>query len=502
MKVALAALVLAVSAIGALSAHTRNGDRFLGPARPGRSDAATRENDRLILAALVSSSPSSNDDLYTTPGNVTVEERGIRHERVATSVFRTRQHHDSQVANDQSAGQDLIVRAHEILWRLYCNANIAREEHQQRQQAVSVTDTAILPTLQAPFSQELPDDPTTSSSPSSARPSLKSVEGQGLPRDHVSSNISWASPFSSAQDAWTVSSSSSSPSSSSSCEQSLLYFNMYQKMGLPQKEGLREQQGFQTESWPFGCAAFASAFRKSSQSDSAEVRGKNKRESRGVNSSSSPYCPYSWFFLAMCVGMGDLLWFPCAWLFSCAVWCFQFARRSHFLPRDLKTPGQQYAAVVLIMLSLFPAPFASSLKVTAANWAELKTMCEAGGNEVSLSDSFDGSVYSGHIDFSGKTCMIKGRGQILDANEGGRFFYGMGAGSSLEVHGLVLKNGKFSAGHVRLSFHLHFFFLEKELTQLLVGHMELLGRSYLCSPWKCGDPQQHLSEQHLQNQSK
>ena len=84
-------------------------------------------------------------------------------------------------------------------------------------------------------------------------------------------------------------------------------------------------------------------------------------------------------------------------------------------------------------------------KVTAANWAELKTKCEAGGNEVTLSDSFDASVYAGQIDFSGKTCVVIGHGQTLDAGKSGRFFYGSGAGSSLEVHGLVLKNGKASS---------------------------------------------------------
>jgi hypothetical protein len=79
--------------------------------------------------------------------------------------------------------------------------------------------------------------------------------------------------------------------------------------------------------------------------------------------------------------------------------------------------------------------------VTAANWAELKTKCEAGGNEVTLSDSFDASVYAGQIDFSRKTCVVIGHGQTLDAGKSGCFFYGSGAGSSLEVHGLVLMNG-------------------------------------------------------------
>jgi hypothetical protein len=80
-------------------------------------------------------------------------------------------------------------------------------------------------------------------------------------------------------------------------------------------------------------------------------------------------------------------------------------------------------------------------KVTAANWAELKTKCEAGGNEVALSDSFDASVYAGEINFSGKTCVVIGHGQTLGAGKSGRFFDIWGAGSSLEVHGLVLKNG-------------------------------------------------------------
>jgi hypothetical protein len=85
-------------------------------------------------------------------------------------------------------------------------------------------------------------------------------------------------------------------------------------------------------------------------------------------------------------------------------------------------------------------------KVITSNWEEMKTKCEAGGNEVSLSDSFDGSVYPGQINFSGQTCVIIGQGQTLDAKGAGRFFYGSGAGSSLEVHGLVLKNGKLVSG--------------------------------------------------------
>jgi hypothetical protein len=91
-------------------------------------------------------------------------------------------------------------------------------------------------------------------------------------------------------------------------------------------------------------------------------------------------------------------------------------------------------------------------KVTAANWADLKTLCEAGGNEVALTDSFDTSSYTEQIDFSGRTCVVIGHGKTLAAGKSGRFFYGSGAGSSLEVHGLVLKNGQDSVrGCVRVS---------------------------------------------------
>jgi hypothetical protein len=61
-------------------------------------------------------------------------------------------------------------------------------------------------------------------------------------------------------------------------------------------------------------------------------------------------------------------------------------------------------------------------------WAELKTKCEAGGNEVALSDSFDASSCAGQINFSGRTCVVIGQGQALDAKKAGRFFYGNGAG--------------------------------------------------------------------------
>ena len=80
--------------------------------------------------------------------------------------------------------------------------------------------------------------------------------------------------------------------------------------------------------------------------------------------------------------------------------------------------------------------------VVVDNWADMKTQCEA-GYEVSLAQSFEGdsASYPGEIDFSGKACVIRGNGKTLDAGGAGRFFTGSGTGSSLEVHGLTLRNG-------------------------------------------------------------
>jgi hypothetical protein len=76
-------------------------------------------------------------------------------------------------------------------------------------------------------------------------------------------------------------------------------------------------------------------------------------------------------------------------------------------------------------------------------WADLKNLCEAGGNVVTLTDTFDASSYTEQIDFSGKTCVVIGNGKTVDAGNRGRFFYALAhaPGTSLEVHGLVLMNG-------------------------------------------------------------
>jgi hypothetical protein len=49
------------------------------------------------------------------------------------------------------------------------------------------------------------------------------------------------------------------------------------------------------------------------------------------------------------------------------------------------------------------------LSKVATNWGELMNLCQAGGNEVALSDSFDASSYPGQITFSRKMCVVKAR---------------------------------------------------------------------------------------------
>jgi hypothetical protein len=114
-------------------------------------------------------------------------------------------------------------------------------------------------------------------------------------------------------------------------------------------------------------------------------------------------------------------------------------------------------AVFVLQASLAVAILAGDVArrldvVVVDNWADMKTQCEA-GHEVSLAQSFEGDFasYPGEIDFSGKVCVIRGNGKTLDAGgnveanvltgKSGRFFTGTGTGSSLEVHGLTLRNG-------------------------------------------------------------
>ena len=80
--------------------------------------------------------------------------------------------------------------------------------------------------------------------------------------------------------------------------------------------------------------------------------------------------------------------------------------------------------------------------VTVSSWNELKTKCEEGGNDITLSAAFNGTAYPGRINLvSGKRCIIRGGKKILDAKASGSFF-NAAVNSELEVHDLVMKNGK------------------------------------------------------------
>ena len=83
-----------------------------------------------------------------------------------------------------------------------------------------------------------------------------------------------------------------------------------------------------------------------------------------------------------------------------------------------------------------------------SNWNQLTNRCANsacntanGGCTIALSDNFVMGSYTSEISFSGKTITIWGQGKVLDASGGGRFFNGNGAGSLLELHDAVLKNG-------------------------------------------------------------
>jgi hypothetical protein len=90
-----------------------------------------------------------------------------------------------------------------------------------------------------------------------------------------------------------------------------------------------------------------------------------------------------------------------------------------------------------------PTAAAAAPVLTAGSWMELKIQCEEGRSEIFLAESFDGSAasYPGQIDFTGKTCVIRGENQVIDMGSAGRFAFAEGCHSSLEVHSLNIQNG-------------------------------------------------------------
>jgi hypothetical protein len=86
-----------------------------------------------------------------------------------------------------------------------------------------------------------------------------------------------------------------------------------------------------------------------------------------------------------------------------------------------------------------------------SNWNQLKSRCANsacntanGGCTIALSDNFVMGSYTSEIGFSSKTITIWGQGKVLDATGDGRFFNGEGVGTLLELHNVVLQNGRAS----------------------------------------------------------
>jgi predicted outer membrane repeat protein len=130
--------------------------------------------------------------------------------------------------------------------------------------------------------------------------------------------------------------------------------------------------------------------------------------------------------------------------------------------------------LLFVFLTLFPAPGAavtqvladqSSIQVavhtnasasttmftvdTVTSWAQLVTACAAPSANITLSSTFKMGAYTDEIDVGGKVIIIFGSNAILDAGKKGRFFIGDGskAKTSLELHGITLKNGKADANN-------------------------------------------------------
>ena len=91
-----------------------------------------------------------------------------------------------------------------------------------------------------------------------------------------------------------------------------------------------------------------------------------------------------------------------------------------------------------------PTPTLMAPRADPQSWAEL-TSASALGGTIHLSPDFEMGDYTKAIDFSGKVLVIWGSNATLDAAGKGQFFTGDGSKgmkTSLELHGLVMQNGK------------------------------------------------------------
>jgi hypothetical protein len=98
--------------------------------------------------------------------------------------------------------------------------------------------------------------------------------------------------------------------------------------------------------------------------------------------------------------------------------------------------------------SVSPVPYGSPIEADdIRNWISLKSVCNSSTTvNVTLSPLFEmgnfpvNQMLLGAIDFSGRHIEVWGNGNILNASNLGRLFYGSGQNSSLELHNITLAN--------------------------------------------------------------
>ena len=88
--------------------------------------------------------------------------------------------------------------------------------------------------------------------------------------------------------------------------------------------------------------------------------------------------------------------------------------------------------------------------IEVSDWTGLRGACASAPlspatTTIELSTSFAMGSYTGQCDFSGKTVVLRCNHNILDANHGGRLFYGTRHGTcSLELHNCTLRRAAVS----------------------------------------------------------
>jgi hypothetical protein len=142
-------------------------------------------------------------------------------------------------------------------------------------------------------------------------------------------------------------------------------------------------------------------------------------------------------------------------------------------PGAAATQGLTDQSSILIAVHTNTSASTSMVAVDITSWTQLVTACASASASanITLSPTFQMGAYTNEIDFrlvcftqdslifkccaeylscglsvshSGKVIIIFGSNTTLDAGQKGRFFNGDGSerSTSLEIHGVILKNGK------------------------------------------------------------